>query len=78
MRERKFWGWGFQDQVLSKEEEESVEKRIAQNFGLNEVEAIPIPLAKDIELPKAKVKPPETLKDILSDDHVERLNHSYG
>ena len=42
MRERKFWGWGFRDQVLSKEEEESVEKRIAQNFDLNEVEALPI------------------------------------
>ena len=78
MRERKFWGWGFQDQVLSKEEEESIEKRIAQNFGLNEVEALPIPLAKDIELPKAKVIPPETLKNILSDDQVERLNHTYG
>ena len=32
MKVRKFWGWGFQDQVLSKEEEASVESRIAQNF----------------------------------------------
>jgi len=78
MKVRKFWGWGFQDQVLSKEEEASVESRIAQNFKLDEVKAIPIPLAKEIDLPKPKIEAPQALEKVLSADHLERLNHSYG
>jgi hypothetical protein len=39
MNKRKFWGWGFADQILSKEEEAGVENRIAQNFGLSEIDA---------------------------------------
>ena len=78
MKVRKFWGWGFQDQVLSKEEEASVESRIALNFNLDEVKAIPIPLAKEIDLPKPKIETPQALEKVLSADHLERLNHSYG
>ena len=52
MRKRKFWGWGFEDQVLSDEEETIVESRIAKNFGLSEIETLPLPLAKNIDLPK--------------------------
>lgn len=78
MRKRKFWGWGFEDQVLSDEEETIVENRIVKNFGLSEIETLPLPLAKNIDLPKPKVRIPETLKSILSDDLIERLNHSYG
>ena len=78
MNKRKFWGWGFADQILSKEEEAGVENRIAQNFGLSEIDALPIPVAEEIELKDPRVKIPDTLKDIFSDDHVERLNHAYG
>ena len=78
MNKRKFWGWGFADQILSKEEEAGVENRIAQNFGLSEIDTLPVPVAEEIDLNKPKVQIPDTLKDILSDDHLERLNHAYG
>ena len=78
MNKRKFWGWGFADQILSKEEEAGVENRIAQKFGLSEIDALPVPVAEEIDLNKPKVQIPDTLKDILSDDHLERLNHAYG
>ena len=29
MNKRKFWGWGFADQILSKEEEAGVENRLS-------------------------------------------------
>ena len=77
MNKRKFWGWGFADQILSKEEEAGVENRIAQNFGLSEIDALPIPVAEEIDLNKPRVQIPNTLKGILSDDHLERLNHAY-
>ena len=78
MNKRKFWGWGFADQILSKEEEAGVENRIAQNFGLSEIKALPIPVAEEIELKEPRIKIPDTLKEVFSDDHTERLNHAYG
>ena len=78
MRERKFWGWGYSDELLTDEEDKNIEQRILNNFSLSEVETIPIPKAKDIELHKSKISPPSSLQNLLSSDHLERLNHSYG
>ena len=78
MRERKFWGWGYADELLTDEEDKNIEQRILNNFSLSEVETIPIPKAKDIELHKSKISPPSSLQNLLSSDHLERLNHSYG
>ena len=78
MRERKFWGWGYTDELLTDEEDKNIEQRILNNFSLSEVETIPVPKAKDIELQKSKISSPSSLKNLLSSDHLERLNHSYG
>ena len=78
MRERKFWGWGYSDELLTDEEDKNIEQSILNNFSLSEVETIPIPKAKDIELHKSKISPPSSLQNLLSSDHLERLNHSYG
>ena len=78
MQKRKFWGWGYQDQVLSDKEDAAIESLIAANFSLDEVPKIPIPLAEDIDLPMPRVNIPRTLEKVLSEDHLERLNHSYG
>ena len=78
MKERKFWGWGYQDQVLSNEEDAAIESLIAAHFSLDEVPTLPIPLAEDIDLPTPRVKIPQTLAKVLSQDHLERLNHTYG
>ena len=53
MNKRKFWGWGFADQILSKEEEAGVENRIALNFGLSEIDALPIPVAEEVKRSKS-------------------------
>ena len=78
MRERKFWGWGYSDQILSKEEELGIEQRICQNFNLDEINAIPVPKSEDIKLSKPRLNIPSNLKELLSEDQIERLNHSYG
>ena len=78
MQKRKFWGWGYQDQVLSNEEDTAIESLIAAHFSLNEVPKLPIPQAEDIDLPVPRVKIPPILKNVLSGNHLERLNHSYG
>ena len=78
MKERKFWGWGYEDELLSEEEENNIDKRIAETFQLDSVERIDIPKAEQIELPKSRINPPNSLGSIFSKNQLERLNHSYG
>ena len=78
MKQRKFWGWGYADQVLTEEEEQAVENRILKNFNLSEVDVLPIPSASEIDLRKPRIKLPGSLKPLFSDDKLERLNHAYG
>ena len=78
MRKRKFWGWGYSDELLSAEEEKSIDSRIAKTFQLDEIDTLPIPKVEDIDLPKSALSIPSTLKTVLSDDKEERLNHTYG
>ena len=78
MRLRKFWGWGYDDELLSSEEENNIDQRIAKTFQLDHVERIEIPKISDIDINKPQFSTPSTLKKILSDDKLERLNHAYG
>ena len=78
MRIRKFWGWGFEDELLSEDEEENIDKRIASTFNLDSIERLSIPKANDIDLHKPKIKEPKSLEAIFSSDKLERLNHTYG
>ena len=78
MRMRKFWGWGYDDELLSSEEENNIDQRIAKTFQLDHVERIEIPKISDIDINKPLFSIPSSLKKILSDDKLERLNHAYG
>lgn len=78
MRLRKFWGWGYDDELLSSEEENNIDQRIAKTFQLDHVERIEIPKISDIDINKPLFSIPSSLKKILSDDKLERLNHAYG
>ena len=78
MRLRKFWGWGYDDELLSSEEENNIDQRIAKTFQLDHVERIEIPKISDIDINKPLFSTPSSPKKILSDDKLERLNHAYG
>ena len=78
MRLRKFWGWGYDDELLSSEEENNIDQRIAKTFQLDHVERIEIPKISDIDINKPLFSTPSSLKKILSEDKLERLNHAYG
>ena len=43
MRKRKFWGWGYADELLSAEEEKNIDSRIAKTFQLDDIETLPTP-----------------------------------
>ena len=78
MRLRKFWGWGYDDELLSSEEENNIDQRIAKTFELDHVKRIEIPKISDIDINKPLFSIPSSLKKILSEDKLERLNHAYG
>jgi len=78
MRKRKFWGWGYEDEILSDDEENNIDKRIASTFNLESVKRIALPRIEDIDLHKPQINLPKSLEKFFSDDKLERLNHSYG
>lgn len=78
MRKRKFWGWGYEDELLTEDEENNIDKRIASTFNLESVNRIDIPNINDIDLPEPRIKSTQSLERILSGNKLERLNHSYG
>ena len=78
MRARKFWGWGYEDELLTEDEENNIDKRIASTFNLDSVNRINIPRIEDINLENSSIKKPNSLDGLLSDNKLERLNHSYG
>ena len=71
MRLRKFWGWGYDDELFSSEEENNIDQRIAKTFQLDHVERIEIPKISDIDINKPLFSIPSSLKKILSDDKLE-------
>ena len=76
MRKRKFWGWGYEDQILTPAEDEAIASRILRHLGATAL--LPIPEADHIALVEPRISPPPALESIVTDDHLERLNHSYG
>ena len=76
MKQRKFWGWGYEDQILTPAEDEAIASRILRHLGATAV--LPIPEADHIALVEPRISPPPALESIVTDDHLERLNHSYG
>ena len=56
-------------------EDEAIASRILQLAGATAV--LPSPEADHIALVEPRICPPTSLESIVTDDHLERLNHSY-
>ena len=50
MRKRKFWGWGYEDELLTEDEENYIDKRLANTDKLESVKRIDIPNYNDLDL----------------------------
>ena len=77
-RRRKHWGWGFEDQALTREQLEAAAPGVREQlgFGATEVE-VPVPLGA-IELPPPRVEPPRSLSHLFRFDPYERVSHALG
>jgi alkyldihydroxyacetonephosphate synthase len=76
-RRLKHWGWGYEDQVPSREELGQAAAGIRERFGFGgEVEE---PVALDqVELRAGRLNVPSSFGDLFTDDHYERTAHALG
>jgi alkyldihydroxyacetonephosphate synthase len=77
-RKRKFWGWGYEDQGPTPEQQKHMAERMAKRFGLGPLELAPPPKESELNLRAPRVKPPASLEAICSTATHERAGHTYG
>ena len=77
-RRRKHWGWGYEDQQPSPQEVRDAAAGIRSHLGFEPLEAEqPVPLSA-VELPPARLAPPDSLAQLVSVDPHDRASHAYG
>jgi alkyldihydroxyacetonephosphate synthase len=74
----KFWGWGYEGDVLSPDEVRWLESMWAKQFRVRQFDLTPPPAAEDIRLRPPRLTIPAALLPICTTEHYERLLHSYG
>ncbi len=74
----KFWGWGYEGDVLSPDEVGWLESMWAQQFRVPQFDLTSAPAAEDIRLRPPRLTIPAALLPICTTEHYERLLHSYG
>jgi alkyldihydroxyacetonephosphate synthase len=75
-RRLKHWGWGYEDEQPSLEEQRAAARLLTDRLGFGSTDPeVPAPLA---ELRAPRITPPEALAEICSTDDYERALHAYG
>jgi alkyldihydroxyacetonephosphate synthase len=76
-RRRKHWGWGFLDQQPSLADLRAAAPGIRELLGFGGEPEEPVPV-EAINLPPPRLTPPDSLAEIVSDDHHDRISHALG
>lgn len=76
-RSRKHWGWGYEDQQPSLADLRAAAPGIRGRLGFGGEPEEPVPLGT-IELPAPRLRAPDSLAEIMSDDRHERVSHALG
>ncbi|MGH2480809.1 MAG: FAD-binding protein, partial [Ktedonobacteraceae bacterium] len=74
----KFWGWGYEGDVLAPAEVNWLESTWAQLYQVDQFEVTPPPTVEEIQLQPPRLTIPTPLSVICTVEHYERLLHSYG
>ena len=77
-RQRKFWGWGWEGEGLTRDELKLLDAVWAKRLGVSEFDVTPLPTAEEITLRPSRLSIPNSLQEVCTTDHYERLTHSYG
>ena len=77
-RRLKFWGWGYEDTVLSELEEQRLMDLYAEHLGGDGFDRLAVPQEDDITLSQSRLKIPSSLDGLCSIQTYDRLLHTYG
>ncbi len=77
-RRRRFWGWGYEGEGPTREQQERLAKTLATRFGIDGLTIVAPPTVDELELPGPRVQPPAALRSICSADAADRAGHTYG
>jgi alkyldihydroxyacetonephosphate synthase len=77
-RRRKFWGWGYEDEGPTREQQERIAELVAARFGIAVPVLAPPPRLEEIELRAPRLTPPVALAPLCSTAPYDRAGHTYG
>src|SRR5262245_24627601 len=72
------WGWGYEDQQPTLEQQNAIAKGVATNLKVSNVEVSKMPTIDEISLRSSRVTPPTSLAAICSTAPYDRIIHTYG
>src|SRR5215204_6070273 len=78
MRRRKFWGWGYEGEGPSRDQQDQMAKTLAGMFDLDEIAVAYPPTIDELALPEPRLEPPASLASQSTTDPAERAGHTYG
>jgi alkyldihydroxyacetonephosphate synthase len=76
-RRRSWWGWGWEDDALTREQTAKLAGAVGARLGV-EVEVREPARLEDLDLPAPRVAPPPSLAGLCSSDRFDRASHTYG
>ena len=74
----KFWGWGYEGEGLSTQDQRTLLSTLAQEFGIRGAGNGLVPSLADLSLPAPRLQPPAALASICTGEPYERALHSFG
>jgi alkyldihydroxyacetonephosphate synthase len=77
-RRRKFWGWGYEGEGPTRDQQEQMARTLAGMFHVEEIAVADLPTIDEIELPPPRLDPPDSLAPLCTIDPAERAGHTYG
>ncbi len=77
-RRTTIWGWGYEDEQPTPDQQKSIAKALAASLGKTDVDLRPLPRVEDLELRPPRIAPPASLQAVCSTTTYDRAAHSYG
>jgi alkyldihydroxyacetonephosphate synthase len=77
-RRQKFWGWGWENEGPTVEQQQRIAQLLRARFGLSDLTIAAPPRIDEITLRPPRISPPPQLTAICSTDSYDRAAHSYG
>lgn len=78
MTTRSFWGWGVEESAFGDQHLGQLGNLLTVQFGKLDLEPAVPPSVSDLALPSPRLKAPDSLAGIFSDETHDRAGHTYG